>query len=267
MAVILTGTGSLLWPLVEQLETQEQVIKSGGPLPEKPMPTIPISMTRAVLQVPYAFDIELPDVEILPKLSSFQQDSLRSAMGRVLNEKIAQAVYSDWETVVASPVFYRKLGFEAWRKILLKHLLAVWFPGKHTEDLFKSVTQRQEEERQKREKILNLAVCFLVNTESYQDQIVSRPSSKEAARKALSSEAVAFWYQPEKGSDKGKRLLAFSQDSLNRLLQPVNFQEEYYDAFIRLCANEGILDKPSRSINLGGETFTAVTFWIDKDCQ
>lgn len=264
MVVIRTSTGSLLWPLIEEIEKQEQVIKSGGPLPTVQLPTIPISVTRSFLQVPYAVDIGLPALEKFPELNGSQLDCLRSAMGRVLNEDTAKRVKADWKKAKALPSFYRESGFETWRKILLKHLLAAWFPEKNTEGIFLSVTQRQEEDRRRREEILQQAFHMLAHTENYENQIVDRPSSKDEAIKLLSAKAVAFWFEPKKGDDKGKKLLAFSRDSLNRLLQSVNVQEEYYDAFIRLCDQEGILDKPNRSITLGGETFTAVTFWFDK---
>ena len=49
-----------------------------------------------------------------------------------------------------------------------------------------------------------------------------------------------------------------------RLLNTVGLDESLYDAFIDLCGRYGLLDQKKRTINLGAESFCAVTFFAEK---
>lgn len=261
-AVIFTGTGSLLWPLIEGLEEQERIIKSGGPLPDMLLPTIPISVCRFVLQSPYAVDIQLPEAPL--PLTDKQQDYLRSGMINLMSMDTARQIHENWQKVLADPTAYRTAGFNCWREILLETILSAWGLEQDCLELGTSVVQQEELERLKREDALERGLQLLVHTERFQEEIVDRPASKPGALRALSGEAVAFWFVPSKGTDKGQKLLAFSGDSLKRLLRRVNCGEELYDAFIRRCEREGVLDQRNRPITLSGESFTAVTFRAEK---
>lgn len=94
LAVICTSTGSLLWPLQEELEENDQVLKSGGPLPH-PLPTVPISLTRAYLHHRQAVDVLLPADP--PSMTAEQLDVLRAAMSRMLRRKAAEGALQEWE--------------------------------------------------------------------------------------------------------------------------------------------------------------------------
>lgn len=263
LAVIRTGTGSLLWPLLEEIEEQERILRSGGPLPAVPFPTVPIVVCRTALHSPYAVDIQLP--ETVSPLTVLQQDTLRSAMAGLLNQDTAKQVYTAWQDAAAAPNAYRELGFETWQQLLLQHILAVWIPGQAGQTLCTSVVRKQEQEYQEREDALNRGFKLLVHTEQYADEILDeRPVSKRDALQKLSFDAVAFWFLPGKGANKGQKLLAFSGSSLKRLLRRVDCGEELYDAFIRHCEQRGIMDQRSRPITLSGESFTAVTFLAEK---
>lgn len=263
MAVIVTSRGSLLWSLLKEIEEDERIAKSGGPLPEVSLPTLPISICRSVLDSPYAADIKLPDT--LPPLTKQEQDVLRSAIAKLLHRSTADKVYKAWQKKSASPFAYRNLEFQTWQNILLEYMTEVWFPGQTGQDLYVSVTQKRDQERQEMADTLKRAVELLIHTEKYESEILpERPKSKKEAKKVLSNDAVTFWFTPDKGKDKGHTLLAFSGDSLKRLLQRADCGEELYDAFLQKCDHEGLLDNRNRSITLSGETFTAVTFLAKK---
>lgn len=263
LAVIVTSSGSLLWSLIEEIEEDERIIKSGGSLLEGPLPTLPISICRSVLDSPYAIDIKLPDS--LEPLTEHQQDVLRSAVAMLLKRGTADKVYAVWKREAASPFFYRRLGFQTWYNILLGHIIKECHLEQAGQELYKSVIQQQEQERQERADALKRAVELLIHPEQYESEILpERPKSKKDAKKVLSDDAVAFWFKPDKGKNKDQVLLAFSGESLKRLLRRVDCGEELYDAFLRKCKQEGVLDKRSRTINLFGESFTAVTFLAEK---
>ncbi len=59
-------------------------------------------------------------------------------------------------------------------------------------------------------------------------------------------------------------MLAFTKESLSRLLRRVSLGDELLDAFLNECERCGILDKRSRKIKLGNATINAVTFMIEK---
>lgn len=120
-----------------------------------------------------------------------------------------------------------------------------------------------EEARQEQDASIQRAMDLLRNPERYKRQIIDRPPNKIAAQEALSGEAMAFRFTPKKNKDAGKNFLAFSRESLTRLLKQAAAGEEILDAFLDACEKEGILDDRSSSVNLGGDTFSATTFRID----
>ena len=123
--------------------------------------------------------------------------------------------------------------------------------------------QQAEAERQRRE-LIQRAVQLITSPERYAREIVDRPNSKSEAETALAGDAVAFRFCPAKGDDRGKKLLAFSKRSLSRLLKRVSMPDTYHEAFLAECEKRGILDNRNRTINLGGESFYAVTFSVEK---
>lgn len=60
LTVIRTSTGSLLWPLLEEIEESDQFLRSGGPV-SPPLPTVPISLTKSYLQHSQALNTFLPE--------------------------------------------------------------------------------------------------------------------------------------------------------------------------------------------------------------
>ena len=263
LAILRTTTGALLWPLMETAEETERLRKCGG-CPSNPFPTVPIAVTRGILQCPQALDVSLPDHP--NRFCVADQDLLRTAMATLLNKELAQKVYDRWRKNLETPLAYRIDGFRLWRDTLIDVAINSWFSNPETKRralaLLEQDTLQQEADEARRAETLEHAFQLLSNPGRYDGQIIDRPNSKDEAQLLLSADAVAFRFTPQRGPDKGHTYLAFNEVSLQRLLRCVGCTESLFESFLRLCEKEGILDQRNRSITLGGETFNAITFRI-----
>lgn len=265
LAVIRTATGSLLWPLLEEIEEDDQLMRGGGAVPA-PLPTVPISLTRSYLHHPQAMDILLP---VEPPLATEKQlDLLRAGMSRLLRRKIAVRAFQIWQNRRAQPAAYRTHGFSDWHTVLLEICCAVWFPGpEYNSDRGEVIrdTQRcQEEQRRAVSETIQRGIDLLTNPARYPGDIIERPSSREEWKTAVEAGTIAFWYTPKSGHDTGSTFLAFTADTLKALLTRAGCFEEHYEAFLNRCDNLKLLDDRSRTIKLGKDQISAITFSIQR---
>ena len=262
VAIIRVSTTSSLWPLIKAAEDVDRIQKSGG-CPPNPFPTVPIALGNGVLQCPQAVDVALSEVPV--NLSDFDQDLIRTAMVTLLKKDVAREINMLWKRYIIAPTIYRANRFYLWQNLLCRLAIECWFTSAKLSACAKSLyQQRQVEQEQiqaRRQEAMQRAMCLLANPSKYDSQIIERPPSKEAAIQALSENAVAFWYKPQKGANRGQVLLAFNEFSLKRLLRQAECDDILYEPFLTLCEKEGLLDQRNRSITLGGETFNAITFY------
>ena len=263
LAVIHTATGALLWPLLEEIEKSDQFLRSGGPS-VNPLPTVPISLTNRYLHHPQAIDVLLP-VKSTP-VPGGQLDLLRTAMSRMLRRKIAESAFQLWKNRRTQPTAYRRNGFMDWQEVLLETCLQTWFPSAEYQSAQKEIladTQRQLEEQDRAvSETLQRGVELLTNPSKY--KTVERPSSRAEWDEAVQDGASAFWYTPQRGDDKGTTFLTFTSETLKRLLSRAGCTEEFYDAFLRRCAGQALLNSKDRTVKLGKDEIAAITFCIQK---
>ena len=261
LAVIQTSSVSSLWPLVEAAEEADRIQKSSG-CPLHPFPTVPITLGLGVMHYPQAADITLPEAPV--HLNNSDLDLLRTAVAMLLRKDVAKEINTYWKQRTAVPTIYRENRFQLWREALCSTAIAHWFTDSEraarANDLLLQHQEEHAHAEAKRQEAIQRALHLLSNPSRYIDQINQRPPSKEAAVQALSQHAVAFWFKPQKGADRGQSLLAFSEASLKRLLQQAECDETLYEPFLRVCEAQGLLDQRNRSITLGKETFNAITF-------
>lgn len=267
LTVIRTATGTLLNSVFEQLEEEERIHISGGQL-QSPWPTVPIVWSKVFLRRQHALDVELPK-KVVP-LTCAEQDLLRSAFSKVVNPKTAQNVYYQWRKEMSKPTSYRADPFSLWRNVLGQTMLRVFFHSPEHLDaglsLLRDNEQIQIEAELNRTQTIKRAIELISDIDQYEREVIERPSSKETATKSLnkSRDAVAFRFSPTKGDDCGKQLLAFTKDSLLRLLARVSCDAMLYDVVLSECERLGILDQRNRTIKLGDKTLSAVTFKLEK---
>lgn len=196
---------------------------------------------------------------------------LRSAMALAVNGKVAQAVYDCWRDRMADPGAYRRDPFAEWCETIETVFLKISFASNpklldEALTLLRDTQARQELAEQEREQLIAKAIDLIGTPSKFAREIIDRPASKEEARRLLdkAQEAVAFHFQPTKGDDAGQQFLAFSAESLKRLLKRAGCGEELYDAVLAQTERLGMLDQRNRTIKLGQGSFTAVTFLSGK---
>ena len=268
IALIRTATGSLLTPLLDEIDARGRLRSCGGILPPR-LSTVPIIRCKAVLNRPGVVDIALPKGE--KRLTGGEQDMLRSAMALAVNGKVAQAVYDCWRDRMADPGAYRRDPFAEWCETIETVFLKISFASNpklldEALTLLRDTQARQELAEQEREQLIAKAIDLIGTPSKFARQIIVRPASKEEPRRWLdkSQEALAFHFQPTKGDDAGQQFLAFSAESLKRLLKRAGCGEELYDAVLAQTERLGMLDQRNRTIKLGQGSFTAVTFLSGK---
>ena len=267
LVLLRTATGSLLKPLFDEIDERERMRYCGGLLPPR-LQTVPVVRSKTILHRQFAADTTLPKGE--EALTVEEQDVLRSAMGLVLNRKVAQAVYDQWRRQMASPKAYRKDPFVVWQEVLERVLLRSIFAStpnllEEALKMLKDTQDMREQAEQERTRKIEEALALIAEPSRYEREIVDRPKSKREARCLLDNEqtAVAFRFSPSKGDDAGRNLLAFSAMSLKRLLRRKECDDDLYDAVLTKAEQLGLLDQRSRTIRLGEDSFAAVTFNVE----
>ncbi len=266
IAIIRTATGSLLAPLLKELDARERIRYCGG-LVEPPPATIPIVRCRSILNRRGVLDTELP--KGLTTLTLAEQDMLRSMMANALYKINAENVYNCWSEEMSTRESYRIDPYSCWHRFLMEAMMASNFNGEVYDQaisLLEDTAAMQQAAEAARNEAIVRAINLIRSPERFKDKIIDRPESKEEADQLLNKEqtAVAFWFCPEKGNDAGAAMLAFTKESLSRLLKRVPLGDELIDAFLSECERSGILDKRSRKIKLGNATINAVTFLTEK---
>lgn len=267
LVVVRTSTTSHLRPLLDEVELAEANRKAGWNKMEKSMGT-PIVISQGLLHCRKAVDFLVP--ADITELSGEEQDLLRAAVARVLSKGMAKSALEQWEVSTSRMHAYRLDWFQIWRDILIRNIMQIWFGGsllwQRAQLLLHKTQQEQEREEREREEKIAYAVELLGNPDRFKNQILTkRPESKDEAEMCLSSDAVAFRITFQRGADKGRTALAFTKDSLQRLLRGYGCSEMYYEAVLSRCEKLGLLDDKNRSITLGKETFNAVTIWVKSD--
>lgn len=267
LVLLRTATGSLLKPLFDEIDERERMRCCGGLLPPR-LQTVPIVRSKSILHRRFVADTTLPKGE--EALTAGEQDDLRSAMRLALNGKVAQEVYDQWRRQMASPKAYRMDPFLAWTKVLQTVFLRSLFasePDLLEEALVlqKDTQDMREQAEQERTQTINNALALISKPSRYEREIIDRPKSKSEAKCLLDDEqsAVAFRFRPSRGDDAGRNLLAFSTTSLKRLLKRAGCGDDLYDATLAKAEQQGLLDQRSRTIRLGEDSFSAVTFYIE----
>ena len=265
LVLIRASRREVIQPIIDALQVRNRLQKCDTE-PASWKPTMPIIFGKNALCSRFAVDIELNQSE---PLTFDQQHLLRTAASKTLLPKFASSVYQSWKVQKQGPLAYRLSGFAVWRRILAEHMLRVWFPDdaqfKRAIALCQASWQQQESDEQERKELLQRALELVTTPERYADRIMPRrPESKEEAEDKLSDEFFAFIFKPTKGEDAGQHFLAFSRDSLYRLLDTINFAPELHDAFLDVCDKRGVLNSRYRSITLGGKSFHGITFELEK---
>lgn len=270
LILIRTATGSLLTPLLDEIDERERLRSCGGILPPR-LPTVPIVRCKAVLNRPFVVDVVLPKGE--KPLSAVEQDILRSAMALAVNRKVAQAVYDRWRERMSAPHAYRMDGFAAWVEAIGTEFLRAAFASAsqlrdQALELLSDSQAEQERAEQERAALITRALDLIGAPNKFEREIIDRPDSKAAAVQQLDDEqtAVAFRFRPATGKDSGMHFLAFTRASLLRLLTRVSCGPELLDALLDAAEKSGLLDQRGRTIKLGKETGQFVTFHAEKFC-
>ena len=268
LILLRTATGSLLTPLLDEIDERERLRCCGGLLPPR-LTTVPIVRSKTVLHRRFAADITLPKGE--KALSAVEQDMLRSAMALAANRKVAQAVYDRWRERMSAPCSYRTDSFAAWREVIGTEFLRAVFSGPsgllgQTLKLFSDSQAEQEQAERDRAALIAHALELIGTPSRFEREIIDRPDSKAAAVQQMDDEqtAVAFRFRPAKGEDYGMHFLAFTRASLLRLLTRVCCGRELLDALLDAAEKSGLLDQRGRTIKLGKETGQFVTFRAEK---
>ena len=268
IVLIRTATGSLLTPLLDEIDERERLRSCGGILPPR-LPTVPIVRCKAVLNRPFVVDVVLPKGE--KPLSAVEQDILRSAMALAVNRKVAQAVYDRWRERMSAPHAYRMDGFAAWVEVIGTEFLRAAFASAsqlrdQALELLSDSQAAQERAEQERAALITRALDLIGAPNRFEREIIDRPDSKAAAVQQLDDEqtAVAFRFRPATGKDSGMHFLAFTRASLLRLLTRVSCGPELLDALLDAAEKSGLLDQRGRTIKLGKETGQFVTFHAEK---
>ena len=264
LVLICTATGSLLSPLLGEIDERERIRYNGGILPPC-LPTVPVVQCRTIFCRNWVADIIIPPNE--PRLTSMDLDTLRSAVATVINRKFAQAIYDGWRRQMASPQAYRYDAFESWRnEIILKFFYALFADNNEllakALELLEDERMVMEKEREAREDTIKRALNLIADHSRYEREIVDRPTSKDEAKRLLDIEktAVAFRFCPTKGKNTKDHFLAFTRISLQRLLAREGCGAELLDAVLDAAEKSELLDQRRRTIKLGKETMTFITF-------
>lgn len=261
LTVLAVGQREVLQPILGQLETRDRLLKCGEPT-ISPLTTLPLVLSKNALCNPFGEDIELH--QSMKPLTAYQQDLLRTAMSMALSRETAKQVFQMWQMQMERPTAYRLSGRKVWQEALTSFMLIQMFPDKSLQRQAHALQQDSqlllEAENQKRNDCLHRAYDLVTDPEYYADRIIDRPSTKKEAEDKLSDEAFAFRYDPQKGDHSGEHFLAFSKDSLLRLLGTIGFDDRLYDAFLELSINQDARISRDAPITLGGKTFHAITF-------
>lgn len=258
-----SGTGPLR-PLIDEITVRDQIPKSGGLMPA-PLPAIPIIISKKFIHCPAAYDAFIPPDE--SNLFAEDKDLLRNAMAHALSKSNPDEMIRQLDKQMDSAEGYRLKPRTVWQRILMENLFKsisiqeVFLENAH--GLIVDEEKALEEARSERRASIQRAMELLQNPDRYKRQLFDRPADKGEAQKAFSDGMLAFRYIPDKGPDAGSKFLAFSKESLVRLLNQAAANEEILDAFLDACEKECILDSRKRSVKLGDNTFSAITFRID----
>ena len=126
IVILRTATGTVLRPLLDQLDEYHRQNCFGGVLPQR-LSTVPIVRSRTIFDRADTVDIELPPA--IECLTEEDLDLLRIAVARTLKKSNVCEVRRRWSSTMNSRAGYRLNAFAVWRKAVIQIFLEVNFPS------------------------------------------------------------------------------------------------------------------------------------------
>lgn len=263
--LISTATGSLLWSLIECLSDRENHSQCGRILSS--LPTVPITICSSALCSPHAFDFDL--TKNSKSIGPNDFDLIREAMCEFLQDQHLRAAKILFDRRMSSPTSYRMLPRVVWFESLEQAFIDCIF-GNHPAyneacALLANTTSAQQEQEVLREESLTRALDLIAHPTRFAKHITPCPETWEDALSALSKDAYAFHKCFQKGKHKGCQALAFTSDSLKRLLHTASCDEFLFDVFLERAAAQNLLLDRSMVLNIGGETRRVILFRLNDE--
>ena len=265
LQLISTATVSLLWSLIECLSDRENDSQCGRILSS--LPTVPITICSSALCSPYAFDFDL--TKNLKSIAPADFDLIREAMCEFLQAQHLQTAKMLFDRRMSSLTSYRMLPRVVWLESLEQAFIDCIF-GNHPAyneacTLLANTTSAQLEQATLREESLARALELIAHPACFAKHLIPCPETWEDALNALRNDAYAFHKCFHKGKLRGCQALAFTSDSLKRLLRTVSCGESLFDSFLERAAAQNLLLDRSMVLNIGGETRRAILFQLDDE--
>lgn len=264
IVILRTATGTVLRPLLDELDERHRQNCFGGVLPQR-LGTVPIVRSRTIFDRTDTADIELPPA--IDALTEDDLDLLRIAVARTLTKSNACEVRRRWSGTMNSRAGYRLNSFSVWREAVIQIFLEANFSSGGTAqsaacDGWEQSQESQLRAEKEREKTLRKALELLGDQSRFEDEIIKKPATAEEATRLLDDEqsAVAFRHTPSRGLEAGKHFVIFSNASLLRLLTRVGLDDAMYDALKKRAAAMGLLARQSSPVKFGQTQFNG--FWL-----
>jgi len=239
LVLIRTATGSLLSPILKELTEQERTIYCNGIFTKTLFPTLPVVRCRSFLHRRGVLDVSIE--KGLSMFSTKDLDTIRIMIANVLSWNVASMIYNDWRNKMSTDWQYRTDRWQCWYETILEALLKRNFSNPailaKAKKLLKNTTEEQQAAETERANIIYRAQELISSPVQFANEIMEKPASKEDAEQHLhiDQDAVAFWFMPKKNKDAGNTYLAFTKNSLLRLLRRVSMDTELLDAFLHQC--------------------------------
>lgn len=263
--LISTATGSLLWSLIECLSDRENHSQCGRR--SSPLHTVPITLCSSALCSPYAFDFDL--TKNSKSIGPDDFDLIREAMCKFLQDQHLQTAKMLFDRRMSSPTSYRMIPRVMWFESLEQAFIDCIF-GDHPAyneacTLLANTTSAQLEQATLREESLARALELIAHPACFAKHLIPCPKTWEDALGALCNDAYAFHKRFQKGKHRGCQALAFTSDSLKRLLHTVSCNESLFDSFLERAAAQDLLLDRSEVLNIGGETRRVILFRLNDE--
>lgn len=263
--LISTATGSLLWSLIECLSDRENHSQCGRR--SSPLHTVPITLCSSALCSPYAFDFDL--TKNSKSIGPDDFDLIREAMCKFLQDQHLQTAKMLFDRRMSSPTSYRMIPRVMWFESLEQAFIDCIF-GDHPAyneacTLLANTTSAQLEQATLREESLARALELIAHPACFAKHLIPCPKTWEDALGALCNDAYAFHKRFQKGKHRGCQALAFTSDSLKRLLHTVSCNESLFDSFLERTAAQDLLLDRSEVLNIGGETRRVILFRLNDE--
>lgn len=189
-------------------------------------------------------------------------------MCKFLQDQHLQTAKMLFDRRMSSPTSYRMIPRVMWLESLEQAFIDCIF-GDHPAyneacTLLANTTSAQLEQATLREESLTRALDLTAHPARFVQHIISCPETWEDALNALRNDAYAFHKRFQKGKLSGCQTLAFTSDSLKRLLRTVSCGESLFDSFLERAVAQDLLLDRSEVLNIGGETRRVILFTLER---